>query len=109
MSQAKLHVRQGDTVVIITGKDKGKKGKVLRVVPDKGRVMIEGVNIVKKHKKPTQKTMQAGIISQEALVAASNVMVVCPRCNTPARTGSKILEDGRTVRTCGNCGEVVDK
>ena len=101
-------IRKGDEVIVLTGRDKGKRGKVLARV-DADHLSVEGVNIVKKHKKPNQKTMQAGIISQEALVAASNVMVVCPRCNTPARTGSRILEDGRTVRACGNCGEVIDK
>ena len=107
MSQPKLHVKKGDTVVVIAGKDKGKRGKVLRVVPDKNRVMVEGINMVKKHQKPNQQTMQGGIIEQEALIHASNVMLVCPSCSTPSRTGHTILEDGRSVRRCVNCGETI--
>lgn len=107
MSQNSLHVKKGDTVLVIAGKDKGKRGKILRVVPDKGRVMVEGINMVKKHQKPNQQTMQGGIIEQEALIDASNVMLVCPSCNTPSRTGHTILEDGRSVRRCQNCGETI--
>ncbi len=107
MSQSKLHVKKGDTVLVLAGKDKGKRGKVLRVVPDKNRVMVEGINLVKKHQKPNQKTMQGGIIEQEALIHASNVMLVCPRCNTPSRTGHTILETGQGVRKCLNCGETL--
>lgn len=109
MSTPKLHVKKGDSVMVIAGKNKGKKGKVIGVIPDKGRVVVEGVNIVKKHQKPTQKTMQGGIIEQEAPFAASNVMIMCPKCNEPVRVGHKTLDNGKNVRTCASCGEVLDK
>ena len=105
----KVHVKKGDSVLVISGKEKGKRGKVLRVVPDKGRLMVEGVNMVKKHQKPTQKVMQGGIITQEALVPASNVMLVCPRCNQATRIRTQVLADGGRVRVCVRCGEVIDK
>lgn len=104
-----LHIKKGDTVVVISGKSKGKRGKVLRVDPDKQRVVIEGVNMVKKHQKPTQKIMQGGIIEKEASIAASAAMLWCAKCQEPARTGHKVLEGGKKVRVCHRCGEVLDK
>lgn len=105
----KAHVKKGDTVMVIAGKDKGKKGKVMRVVPSTERVVVEGINMVKKHQKPTQKIMQGGIIDKEAPLAISNVQVICSKCGEPVRTGKKALEDGKTVRVCMNCGEVLDR
>ncbi len=105
----KVHVRKGDTVVVIAGKDKGKKGKVLSVVPDKNRVMVEGVSIMTKHRKPNQKVMQGGLVKQEALISASNVQLICPRCGQPTRTGATELAGGQRVRNCGKCEEVIDK
>ncbi|HVB10266.1 MAG TPA: 50S ribosomal protein L24 [Bacillota bacterium] len=104
-----IHVRTGDTVVVISGKDRGKRGKILRVVPKANRVVVEGVNVAKKHVKPNQKVLQGGIIDQENPVAASNVMLVCRSCHEPARTGVTILEDGRHVRRCKRCGEIIDR
>ena len=104
-----VHVRRGDTVGVIAGREKGKRGKVLRVLTDKGRVLVEHVNMVKKHQRPTQKLRQGGIIEREGPLALSNVLVVCPRCDRPSRTGIKILTDGRKLRTCKRCGESVDK
>jgi large subunit ribosomal protein L24 len=104
-----VHVRRGDTVGVIAGREKGKRGNVLRVLTDKGRVLVEHVNMVKKHQRPTQKLRQGGIIEREGALALSNVLVVCPRCDKPSRTGTKILGDGRKVRTCKRCGESVDK
>jgi len=98
-----VHVRRGDTVGVITGTERGKRGKVLRVIPDKGRVLVEHVNMIKKHQRPTQKLRQGGIIEREGPLALSNVLVVCPRCDKPGRTGIKILTDGRKVRTCRRC------
>ena len=109
MALAKVHVKKGDTVVVTSGKDKGKRGKVVTVLPDKGRVVVEGVNVVKKHTRPTAKTMQGGIIDQEAPIDASNVMLVCPKCGRPTRTGHRRLDDGGTTRVCQECGEVIDK
>lgn len=105
---AHVHVRTGDQVLVIAGKDKGKKGKVVRVLPDKGRVVVEGVNIVKKHRRPTRNVMQGGIIEEAAPIDASNVMRVCRSCGAPARMGARFLEDGRKVKVCRRCGEVVD-
>ncbi len=111
MTQKKLHVKSGDTVVVISGKDKDrvKKRKVLSAIPKEGRVIVEGVNMVKRHTKPTQKVMQGGIISKESPIAASNVMLVCSRCGKPTRTGKKTLENGKSVRYCKKCGEITDK
>jgi large subunit ribosomal protein L24 len=105
----KIHVRKGDTVVVLSGKDAGKKGKVVRTVPNRGGVVVEGVNMIKKHMRPTQKVMQGGIISQEAVLHSAKVMLVCGRCGNPTRPGGKSLADGRTVRACRKCGEVLDK
>ncbi len=105
----KIHVRKGDTVLVLSGKDAGKKGKVVRTVPDEGKVVVEGVNIIKKHMRPTQKVMQGGIINQEAAMASAKVMLVCSRCGSPTRSAGKTLADGRTVRACRKCGEVLEK
>ena len=107
--QTVSHVRRGDTVGVIAGRERGKRGKVLRVLMDKGRVLVEHVNIIKKHQRPTQKLRQGGIIEREGPLALSNVLLMCARCDKPARTGIKLLADGRKVRTCKRCGESIDK
>ena len=107
--QTVSHVRRGDTVGVIAGRERGKRGKVLRVLMDKGRVLVEHVNMIKKHQRPTQKLRQGGIIEREGALALSNVLLVCARCDKPSRTGIKILADGRKVRTCKRCGESIDK
>jgi large subunit ribosomal protein L24 len=107
--QTVSHVRRGDTVGVIAGRERGKRGKVLRVLMDKGRVLVEHVNMLKKHQRPTQKLRQGGIIEREGALALSNVLLVCGRCDKPSRTGIKILADGRKVRTCKRCGEAIDK
>ncbi|MEX2146816.1 MAG: 50S ribosomal protein L24 [Candidatus Rokuibacteriota bacterium] len=107
--QTVSHVRRGDTVGVIAGRERGKRGKVLRVLMDKGRVLVEHVNMIKKHQRPTQKLRQGGIIEREGPLALSNVLLVCARCDKPARTGIKLLADGRKVRTCKRCGESIDK
>jgi len=104
-----VHVRKGDTVAVITGRERGKRGKVLRVSPEKGRVLVEHVNMVKKHQRPTQKLRQGGIIEREGAMALSNVLLVCSRCDKASRTGIKLLADGRKVRMCKRCRESVDK
>ncbi|MGI9953018.1 50S ribosomal protein L24 [Moorellaceae bacterium AZ2] len=103
-----MHVRKGDTVVVIAGKDKGKKGKVLRVIPSEQRVVVEGVNIVKRHMRPNPQLQQGGIIEKEAPLHSSNVMLVCTKCDQPTRIGRRILADGQKVRVCKKCGEVID-
>ncbi|MFZ5590518.1 MAG: 50S ribosomal protein L24 [Bacillota bacterium] len=103
----KVHVRKGDTVLVITGKYAGKKGKVLEVQPDKSRVVVEGVNIIKRHTRPNPKLMQGGILEREAPIHSSNVMLVCTKCDKPTRIAKKFLEDGKKVRVCKKCGEVL--
>jgi large subunit ribosomal protein L24 len=104
-----IHVRRGDLVGVISGRERGKRGKVLRVLTDKNRVVVEHVNMVKKHQRPTQKLRQGGIIEREGPLALSNVLPICGRCDKPARTGTTVLGDGRKVRTCRRCGEPIDK
>ena len=93
----------------IRDRDKGKKGKVIQALPDKGRVKVEGVNMIKKHAKPTQKIPQGGIREMEAALPASRVMLLCPACNKPTRIAKKVTAGGRRIRTCKKCGEAVDK
>lgn len=104
-----IHVRRGDTVAVIAGRERGKRGKVLRVLPERGRVVVEKVNMIKRHQRPTQKLRQGGIIEREGPLALANVMLVCGRCDKPARTGTQVLADGRRVRACKRCGEAIDK
>lgn len=103
-----LSVRKEDTVLVITGKNKGKRGRVISVVPKKDKVIVEGVNVKKKHMKPNKQFQQGGIIDREAPVYTSNVMLVCPKCDKPTRIGNKVLEDGRKLRECKKCKEVMD-
>jgi large subunit ribosomal protein L24 len=103
------HVRKGDLVAVIAGRERGKRGKVLRVLPAARRVLVEKVNMVKKHQRPTQKLRQGGIIEREGALALANVLLVCGRCDRPARTGVKVLGDERRVRVCKRCGEPIDK
>jgi len=109
VAKNKLHVKKGDNVVVIAGKDKGKKGKVLQAFPSESRVIIEGVNIIKRHTRPTQKMPQGGIIEREAPIHVSNVMPFCSKCGKGVRITKKELADGRKVRSCHRCGEVFDK
>jgi len=104
-----MRVKKGDTVEVISGKDRGKRGEILSVEPDKDRVIIKGINIVNRHMRPTQDMPQGGIIENEAPIHISNVQLVCPRCDERTRFGVKILDNGDKVRICKKCGEVVDK
>ena len=103
------HVRKGDTVMVVAGKERGKRGKVLRVFPDKKRVVIERINMIKKHQRPTQKVRQGGIIEREGAIHLSNVMLVDPTSGNPTRIGMKVLADGRKVRVATKSGEIIDK
>ena len=103
-----MKIRKNDNVMVLTGKDKGKKGKVRFVYSDNGRVMVEGVNMIKRHARARKQARQAGIIEREAAISISNVMLVCGKCNKSVRIGSRTLEDGKRVRYCKSCGEVID-
>lgn len=108
MAVTKLHVKKDDMVMIIAGKDKGKSGKVLRVLPEKGRVLVESLNVVKRHTRPSQMNKEGGIIEKEAPISISNVLLLCPGCDKPVRTGVKVLDDGSKVRFCKKCNEIVN-
>lgn len=104
-----MHVVKNDTVKVLAGKYKGISGKVLKVFPDQNRVIVEGVNIIKRHTKPSQRNQQGGIIEKEAPIHVSNVMVICPKCNRPTRIGHSFLDDGSKARVCkyDDCGEMI--
>jgi large subunit ribosomal protein L24 len=103
-----MKIKKDDTVLVVTGKDKGKKGKVRYAFPADNRIMVEGVKMIKKHQKAKKQARQAGIIEREGLISAADVMLVCAKCNKPARVGYKVLQDGRKARICRACGEVVE-
>ena len=110
MSRLATPIRKNDSVVVTTGKDRGKRGRVLKVVPDTNRVVVEGVNFIKRHTKPNpQRGIKGGLVEREAPLHASNVQLVCPECGKPTRLGRRILGDGRKVRICRKCEGVVDK
>ena len=110
MSRIATPVRRNDTVLVTAGKDRGKRGRVLKVLPEKNRLVVEGVNFIKRHTKPNPgRNIKGGIVEREASLHASNVQVVCPECGKPARIGRRILGDGRKVRICRQCEGVVDK
>ncbi len=104
-----MRIKRDDLVQVISGKDKGKRGKILAVFPKDGKVIVQGVNIVKKHQRPIPQLREGGIIEREAPIYASKVMLVCPSCDKATRVGMKFLEDGRKVRVCKKCGEIIDK
>jgi len=101
-------IRKGDTVQVITGKDRGKRGKVLRVLPKRERAVVEGVNLIKRHMRRRPGVSQTGIITREAPIHLSNLMLVCPSCRRAVRVGFRFLETGRKVRVCKKCGENID-
>ncbi|MFC2010696.1 50S ribosomal protein L24 [Chloroflexota bacterium] len=103
-----MKIRKDDTVLVITGKDRGKKGKVRFAYPKKGGVLVEGINFIKRHTRAIRQVRQAGIIEREAPINVSNVMLLCNKCNHPTRVGSRSLEDGKRVRICQVCREVID-
>ncbi len=109
MAANKMHVKKGDEVVVITGKDKGKKGRVLASFPSDSKVLVEGVNLIKKHSRPSQRNPQGGILTQEAPIHVSNVMIVDPKTGAATRVGKKIQSNGEKVRVAKKSGEVIDK
>ena len=105
----KMSVRRGDDVLVITGKDKGKRGSVTRVYPEANRVVVDGVNMVKRHLRRQPGSLQAGIIDKPAPIHRSNLMLICPSCDEPSRVGRAQLPDGTHVRVCKSCGEIIEK
>lgn len=103
-----MKIRKNDQVLVISGKDKGKKGKVHYAYPDKEQVVIEGINIVKRHARAQSMTRQAGIIERESPMHISKVMLICGKCNRPSRVSFRFLDKGRKVRVCSSCQEVID-
>ena len=101
----KVHVKTGDTVVVLSGKERGKKGKVMAVSPKEGKVIVEKINMVSKHMKPRRMGETGGIVKAEGAMYASKVQIVCPRCGKPTRVTHKVLEDGTKERICKKCGE----
>jgi large subunit ribosomal protein L24 len=104
----KMHVKKNDTVMVISGKDAGKKGKVVVAIPAEGKVIVEGVNLITRHVKPRSAQKQGGIIKQEGTIASSKVLLVCNKCNRPVRARHNVLPDGSKVRVCARCGEALD-
>jgi large subunit ribosomal protein L24 len=107
-SAVKCRIKKDDKVKVMAGREKGKMGKVLSVLRDKNRIIVENVNFVKRHSRPGGQTRQGGIVEKEAPLHASNVMLVCNKCINPVRVKMQKLEDGKTVRVCRGCGEVID-
>lgn len=102
-------IKKNDKVIIVAGKETGKIGTVLKVDSEKGRVLVEKVNMIKRHSKPSAKTGQGGIVEKEAALNISNVMIVCDKCTERTRVGKRVLEDGSKVRICRKCGEPMDR
>ena len=117
MAERKPKIKKGDSVQVLAGKDSGKRGTVVRVLPDEGRVVVEKVNMIKRHTKPrpaprssgSQQVIPGGVIEKEAALNLSNVQLVCPSCGKPSRVGYRVNEDGVKVRVCRNCGKDVDR
>ena len=103
-----MQIRKNDTVVVITGKNRGAQGQVLKAMPDDGRVVVENINMVKRHTKPRMQGQPGGIVTKEAPIDASNVMLVCPKCKKGVRIGYKILDNKTKVRVCRKCGTAID-
>ena len=103
-----MHVRKNDKVRVIAGNDRGKTGQVLKVFPGEGKIIVEKVNLIKRHTRRSQNLPQGGIIEKEGPINASNVMLICPKCGEPTRTGHVVLTDGSRSRACRSCGEMLD-
>lgn len=105
----KIHVRRGDMVTVRSGKEKGKRGKILKIEKEKNRAIVERVNLIKRHQRASGASRQGGIVEKEGPLNISNLQVVCPKCDQASRIGHTKLEDGRSVRSCRKCGEFLDK
>lgn len=104
----KFHVKKNDQVMVMAGKEKGKSGKLLRIIAKKEGALIEKVNFVKRHSRPSGQNRQGGIIEKEAPLPLSNIMIICAKCTVPVKVGRKILDEGKRVRYCKKCGEHID-
>jgi large subunit ribosomal protein L24 len=105
----RARIKKNDTVMVIAGRERGKTGKVLRVLPARERVLIERLNLVKRHQKPRGPQSPSGIVEKEAPIHLSNIMIMCDKCNAPVRMGKRDLEDGHSVRVCRRCGDQLDR
>jgi large subunit ribosomal protein L24 len=103
-----LGIKKNDTVIVITGREKGKKGRVISLYPSEDMLLIERTNIIKRHMKPSKKYTQGGIIEKEAPLHISNVMLICPKCGKPTRIGNTVLSDGKKARACKKCKEIIE-
>lgn len=104
-----LNIRKGDTVVVISGKDKGNKGKVIKTIPTAGKIVVEGINMVSKNLRPTQDMPQGKIAKRESAILASKVMLICPSCHQPTRVAHRLVEGNKSIRSCRVCNETIDK
>ena len=109
VSQGRFHIKKDDFVQVIAGRDRGKRGKVLSVFPQDGRITVEGIQMIKRHTRATQQRQQSGIIEREGKLHVSNVMLVCARCDRGVRVGHRVLEDDKKVRVCRRCDDVLDR
>lgn len=109
MTTPRLHIRKNDLVMVVNGKEKGKSGRILRVMPEKEKVIIEKINFIKRHARPHGKQRQGGILEKEAPLHVSNVMLLCEKCNKPVRIGHRVVEGSKKARVCRKCGEIFDK
>ncbi len=104
-----MHIKKNDSVLVLSGKERGKRGRVLSVHPSKGFALVERLNLIKRHTRPTPRQKQGGIIEKEGPLTVSKLMLICPRCDRPTRIRRRGLENGKRVRVCRSCGETVDK
>lgn len=109
MANGIAKLKKGDNVLIICGEDKGKRGKIIKIFPKQNRVIVEGMNFLKKHVKPTQKSPQGGIVRQEGPIELSNIRLVCNKCNKPTSVKQGLTKEQKKVRMCKKCGEIIDK
>jgi large subunit ribosomal protein L24 len=109
MSLLKLHIKKNDLIMVKEGREKGKSGRVLRVLPEKERVLVEKINMIKRHSRPHGQQRRGGILEKEAPLHVSNVMLLCEKCNKPVRIGHRVIEGDKKVRICRKCQEILDK
>jgi len=109
LAEIKVNFKKGDTVLVMSGEDKGKKGKIISIFPKKLQAIVEGVNFLKKHVKPTEKTPQGGIIDQEGTINITNLKLICNKCNQPTVVKREKIKEGKRVRVCKKCSEIIDK